>query len=117
MRILILALAASLAATTARAQPAPADKRLAEGHDLALALCAVCHVAAADQQGTPMLTNPGPPFAEIARRPGISPAYLRDFLLHTHSSTNPPFTMPNPSLTDRQIDAMIAYILSLRGQN
>lgn len=63
------------------------------------------------------MSHPGPPFRDIANQPGITPASLRTFLLITHSTTEPPFTMPNPRLSDRQIDAMIAYIISLRGQN
>ena len=103
-------------AGTASAQTAPQAKLLVEGHDLALALCSVCHIAASDQTGTPMLTNPGPPFRTIANRAGVTPLSLRNFLLTTHSSTTPPFTMPNPQLSDRQIDAVVAYILSLRTQ-
>jgi mono/diheme cytochrome c family protein len=110
--VILLALAGN-----APAQPAPQAKQLAEGHDLAMALCSVCHVAAADQQGVPVMSNPGPPFREIANKPGITPESLRTFLLLTHSTTEPPFTMPNPRLSDPQIDEMIAYILSLRGQN
>jgi mono/diheme cytochrome c family protein len=104
-------------AGTASAQPPPPARQLAEGHDLAMALCSVCHVVAADQQGVPVMSHPGPPFRDIANQPGITPQSLRTFLLITHSTTEPPFAMPNPRLSDPQIDAMIAYILSLRGQN
>jgi mono/diheme cytochrome c family protein len=118
VRHFLLSGAALLAvAGAAAAQPAPQAKQLAEGHELALALCSVCHVAAADQQGVPVMSHPGPPFRDIANRPGVTADGLRTFLLTTHSTTEPPFTMPNPRLSDRQVDAMIVYILSLRGQN
>lgn len=126
MRSLPASLAAALLAIAGSVQaqspqsPAPQDllqaRQLEEGHDLALALCSVCHVAAPDQVGAPVMSSPGPPFREIANRPEVSPASLRQFMLTAHSSTTPPFTMPNPKLSDRQLDAVIAYILSQRGQ-
>ena len=118
MRLLQPWLAAALLslAGVAQAQTSPQAELLAEGHKLALTLCSVCHVAAADQDGPPAMKDPGPPFSDIANRPEITPAALRTFLRIAHASTFPPFTMPNPRLSDRQIDAMIAYILSMRGQ-
>jgi mono/diheme cytochrome c family protein len=103
-------------AGAAQAQTPPQAELLAEGHRLALTLCSVCHVAAVDQDMPPIGHDPGPPFRDIANRPEITPAALRTFLRIAHSSTFPPFTMPNPHLSDRQIDAMIAYILSMREQ-
>lgn len=117
LRRLILSGATLLALVGAgAAQPTPQSKQLTEGHDLALALCAVCHVAAADQRDVPVMSHPGRPFRDIANQQGVTADSLRTFLLTTHSTTDPPFTMPNPQLTDQQIGAMIAYILSLRGQ-
>ena len=113
--------AALLALAPAGAAPAqqtpPQAKQIEEGHDLALALCSVCHIAAPDQIGTPTMSSPGLPFRTIANSPTVTAAVLRGFLLTTHSTTTPPFTMPNPRLSKRQLDAVIAYILSLRGQN
>ncbi len=62
------------------------------------------------------MSSPGPPFRDIATRAEVTPASLRRFMLTAHSTTTPPFTMPNPKLSDRQLDAVIAGILSLRGQ-
>jgi hypothetical protein len=62
-----------------------------------------------------MMSSPGPPFSTIANNPAFGPAVLRGFLLSTHSTTNPPFTMPDPHLSDRQLDAVITF--SLRRQN
>jgi len=105
-------------AVQAQSPPRPPQQtgQLAEGHDLALALCSVCHLAAPDQVGTPVMSSPGPPFRAIANRADTTPASLRHFMLTAHSATTPPFTMPNPKLSDRQLDAVIAYILSLRAQ-
>ena len=108
--------AALLTSTAAGAQVPPPPIPLEEGHALALALCSVCHLAAPDQIGVPVMTNPGPPFRTIANLPGVDAIFLRNFLTTAHSTTMPPFTMPNPELSSRQIDAMIVYILSLRGQ-
>jgi len=117
--VALLALASAAQAQNQQPTATPTAvqaRQLEEGHDLALSLCSVCHIAAPDQVGTPMMSSPGPPFREIAERATVSAASLRQFMLTAHSSTNPPFTMPNPKLSDRQLDAVIAYILSLRGQ-
>lgn len=112
----ICALLATIVAAAALAQSTPSADDFEEGHRLALALCSVCHIAAPDQLGVPVMSSPGPPFRDIANRPGITKEALRTYLLATHSTTEPPFTMPNPRLTDRQIDAILAYILSQRDQ-
>jgi mono/diheme cytochrome c family protein len=112
----LLAAALLVLGSAAHAQAPPPPKPSDEGHTLALGLCSVCHIAASDQVGTPVMTNPGPPFRTIANRPGVDAAYLREFLLSTHSTTTPPFTMPNPELSDHQTNAVVSYILSLRGQ-
>jgi mono/diheme cytochrome c family protein len=115
MRLLLLWLAVTLFVGAAQAQTRPQAKAIGEGHDLALALCSVCHIAASDQTNTPMMSSPGPPFRVIANRTEVTAPSLRTFLTTTHSTTNPPFTMPNPKLSDRQLDGVIDYILSLRG--
>jgi len=63
------------------------------------------------------ISSPGPPFRVIANRTDVTATSLRTFLTTTHSTTVPPFTMPNPRLSDRQLDAVIEYILSLRGHS
>ncbi len=88
--------------------------RIKEGHRLALELCSVCHVVAPDQVGAPALRNPGPSFRDIANRPDTTCASLRAILTTTHSSSTPPFSMPNPHLTEGQLRDMVGYILSMR---
>lgn len=88
--------------------------RVGEGHRLALELCSVCHIVAPDQVSAPVLRNPGPPFRDIANRPGTTGASLRTILTTTHSSSTPPFSMPNPHLTEGQLQDMVGYILSMR---
>jgi mono/diheme cytochrome c family protein len=88
--------------------------RIEEGHRLALELCSVCHVVAPDQVSTPVLRNPGPPFHDIANRPDTTCASLRMMLTTGHSSGTPPFSMPNPHLTERQLRDVVGYILSMR---
>jgi hypothetical protein len=53
----------------------------------------------------------GPPFAEIAKGSRAAPEALRDFLHSTHSDVgHPGATTPNPALTERQIDEIVAYL-------
>jgi hypothetical protein len=62
-----------------------------------------------------MLVPPAPPFLEIANRPGSTQASLRHFVATTHwDEKSLPVTMPNPSLTDVQIEEVVSYLLSLR---
>jgi mono/diheme cytochrome c family protein len=88
--------------------------RIEEGHRLALELCSVCHIVASDQIGAPVLRNPGPPFRDIANSPDTTRASLRTILTTTHSSSTPPFAMPNPHLTEGQLQDVVGYILSMR---
>ena len=39
---------------------------------------------------------------------------MRNFLRSTHSNISHPSAMPNPELTEQQIDDIAAYIASLR---
>jgi Cytochrome c len=114
-----LAVVASLMAgsTLASGQVLPGPPDPVEGHRLAIALCTPCHVVATDQELPPVLYKPAPPFLVIANRPNTTEASLRQFLLTTHSTMRPTFTMPNPALADYQLNAIVAYLLSLKGQH
>jgi mono/diheme cytochrome c family protein len=84
------------------------------GHDLAIKVCAVCHLAAPDQRAQPMLKPPAPPFAQIMQGRDITAGSLRTFLMTTHRGLDQPNGMPNPSLADFQVKQAIAYLMSLR---
>jgi len=93
------------------------DRQVNHGRQVAMQICAACHVVAPAQEFTPLLNPPAPPFAEIANRADSTRASLRHFVAHTHwDEKSLPLTMPSPSLTDSQIAAVVAYILSLRRQ-
>jgi len=94
-----LAFFAALAAV-----PAVADE-VKDGEALAERLCVKCHVVS---------QAVGPPFADIAKGPHASAAFLRDFLRSTHADVSHPNAMPSPALSQSEIDALAAYITSLR---
>lgn len=83
-----------------------------QGHDLAVAICGLCHVAAADQTFPPEAKPPAPPFSEIAQR--MDADALTKFMTTTHRGLDEPSGMPNPQLMDYQIKQIVAYIVSLR---
>lgn len=80
----------------------------AAGLTLALSNCAQCHVVAGRQTGPVPVGVPT--FAEIARMPSTTALSLRAYLQTPH----PP--MPDLALTRREMEDVITYILSLRGQ-
>jgi mono/diheme cytochrome c family protein len=93
---------AALAALAAA--PALADDGAA-GEALARRWCAACHVVAADQTAA---GDAAPSFRAIANDPTRTENALRTWLADPH----PP--MPNPGLSADQIEAVIAYIATLR---
>jgi mono/diheme cytochrome c family protein len=74
------------------------------GGQIARRWCGPCHVVAPDQQGT---TGEAPPFASIAKRPGLDAGQLALFLLDPHPK------MPSMSLTRTEAGDLAAYIASL----
>ena len=104
-------LAATLCA--ANAQESRADP-VAVGRDIAVKICANCHVVAGDQESAPLLKPPAPSFAEIAARPATQAASLRDFLGKPHGEARRVSKMPAFTLGEFQIAPLIAYIESLR---
>jgi len=76
-----------------------------EGRRIALEACADCHAVGG---GKPL---PGAPdFAAVARMPSTTATSLRVFLKTPHAN------MPDIVLTEREVDALAAYILSLAGR-
>jgi cytochrome c len=90
------------------AAPAPAHAAQAEiaaGDRLAQRWCATCHVVGVNQTGS---VPQGPPSFPTVAKSGLSADQLRAFLSHPHGA------MPDLSLTRTEIDALVAYIQSLR---
>ncbi len=113
-----LALALLLAsAWCAPAASQPEHSPIGRGKALALELCSICHVVASNQRDPPLIKQATPKFQDVADDPKTSAKSLKHFLATTHWDQNTvPMTMPNYNLTSRQINDVVAYILSLRGQ-
>jgi mono/diheme cytochrome c family protein len=110
---LLVIVSAGVFGTRSLAQPTS----VTEGHRLALLICASCHVVASDQEHPPTLRKPARSFVSIANRRGVTAESVGNFLRTTHSTMTPPLKMPNPKLADYQIDAIVSYLLSLKGQH
>jgi len=74
-----------------------------QGGVLAKRWCATCHVVSADQARG---STQAPPFAEIAKKPGLTAASIALFLLRPH----PP--MPDMNLSRNEAADLAAYIVS-----
>ena len=85
-----------------------------KGRELAILVCANCHVAAPDQPYRPILQPPAPSFDSIAQRKNITADSVQVFLTTTHRGLDNPKGMPNPELLDSQVKQVAAYLLSLR---
>ncbi len=88
--------------------------QVSEGRALAHASCATCHVVsdAARQSQAPHPSAPD--FPEIVSRPSFSADGLRQFLTSNHRRLGPDQAMPNPRLSEYQIEAIVAYLETLR---
>jgi mono/diheme cytochrome c family protein len=111
--VAILILVAASWQTSAQQRRADADE-VAQGRSLAIQICANCHVVARDQPTKPILTQPTPSFASIARRNTLEPTWLKEFLASTHRGADNPTGMPNPDLLDSHARQIISYLMSLR---
>jgi len=85
-----------------------------KGHDLAITICAICHVGGPDQAHEPIMKPPAPSFESIAQFKDVSADSLEKFITTTHRGLDRPAGMPNPDLMDFQVKELVAYILSLR---
>ena len=94
-----------------------ANENVQKGRHIAEVVCWTCHVVAQNQEFAPILQPPAPTFASIARRSNITADYLRMFIATTHRDISKPQGMPNPQLLDFQIEQVVAYIMTLRGQS
>ncbi len=84
------------------------------GKEIAEKACSACHAIPSRADQEPSSSLPGPSFAEIANGPKVTHESLRVFLLTTHSNIAHPGGMPNPTLTEKQIWQIAAYLASLR---
>src|SRR4051794_24774562 len=92
-----------LAADPAAAQD-PIDPTV--GRDLSRAWCSSCHGILPGELHSPVPRAPS--FSVLTRKTPMTDAALRVFLATPHA------TMPNIRLTPRELDAVIAYMSSLR---
>ncbi len=102
VRNAIIGLVAILAPAGAHAAASAAQDQIDDGKVLATKLCSSCHVV----NGTKSGSDTAPPFATIA-------ANRDDDFLHT-LLIKPHGKMPPVDLTNKEIDAIIAYIESLK---
>ena len=98
----------ALAATAAQAQDLPGDP--AAGLAFAEEVCAGCHQVAGSPAMPPAEGAP-PPFELIADDPAVTEMALRVFFQTPHAN------MPDIALTPKQMDDVIAYILSLKEEH
>ena len=103
----------ALAVCSASGQQGPTED-VRKGHQLAIILCANCHVAAPDQPSIPVLNPAAPSFQSLAQRRDLTSEALEKFITTTHRGLDNPNGMPNPSLADYQVKQVVAYLLSLR---
>jgi mono/diheme cytochrome c family protein len=90
--------------------------RVAEGSTLAHTICGICHVVP-DKSNVPFgLSFPAPSFAELVRRSSFSEASLRQLLASNHRRVGPDQAMPNPRLSDDQIEEIVAYLDDLKAE-
>ena len=98
VRPIALAVAVAVPTQAVRAQQA------ADGLAIARQWCAGCHIVEPGGKGS----DAARPFAEVANDPNFTKDGLRAWLADPH----PP--MPGLSLSNAEIDALMAYITSLR---
>ncbi|MEJ2120465.1 MAG: cytochrome c [Alphaproteobacteria bacterium] len=105
MALSAIAIAAFVIVNDHPARAADADQ-VKRGGALAKTWCSGCHVTGAKSQRS--AADIAPTFADIANNKAISDARIRGVLNRPHGR------MPTDALTARQIDDVVAYILSLR---
>ncbi|MGI9423200.1 MAG: c-type cytochrome [Hyphomicrobiaceae bacterium] len=79
-----------------------------EGYRIARKLCSNCH--AIDQQGATIIRTDVPSFRRIANRSQVTPERLAAAIIIPHPE------MPGISVTRTEIQAIVAYIMSLKNK-
>ncbi|TCZ66590.1 c-type cytochrome [Roseicella aquatilis] len=95
-------------AALAQASGGVQAERLAYGRVVAENWCANCHLVGPQARGP--VGDAAPPFVEVARMPSATEMSLRAFLQTPHAR------MPDYRLSQRELDGVVAYILSLRAR-
>ena len=80
------------------------------GRELALHDCNACHIVAVGPAYRPFVGRYAPSFSDIANKPNTTEEALRTFLSHL-SNTH----MPHPDLAPSDVNNVVVYIMSLRG--
>ncbi|MDN5001322.1 c-type cytochrome [Bradyrhizobium sp. GCM10027634] len=88
-----------------------------EGRVLAHAICGTCHVVEDAAKESPTSRPRAPSFLEIADRSSFSADDIRQFLASSHRRLGPDQAMPNPRLADYQIEAIVAYLETLKAKS
>jgi hypothetical protein len=88
--------------------------QVAEGRALTHASCGTCHIVSDAGKEAPAPRPSAPSFLDIIKRPSFSADGLRQFLASSHRRLGPDQAMPNPRLTEYQIEAIVAYLETLR---
>jgi mono/diheme cytochrome c family protein len=101
---LVFLIAVWAAPAHVRGQTPPGD--IAQGHALAIKVCAECHRVAKGRGASSVAS--APPFQVIADSPSTTAVSLRVFFRTPHRN------MPNLMLRESETDDVIAYILSLK---
>jgi mono/diheme cytochrome c family protein len=91
-------------AAAAQTDQSPGDR--AAGRAIATRTCSECHLVPGGP--APTARRGGPPFVEIANRPTTTAPGLRSLLRAPHVG------MPMFQFTDRELDDLVTYLLSLR---
>lgn len=100
---LLLAVATALVLAIAQARVAEEVDLIAQGARLASQSCTPCHAV----RGAVAPGSAAPAFSDIARMGSTTSVSIKVFLKTSHAP------MPNIMLTEREIDALTLYILSL----
>lgn len=101
-----LLLAALLAPLAAGAQTDQSAGDPRAGRAMALQVCSECHMIPGGP--APTARRNGPPFQLLANQPTTTDPGLRSLLRAPHAG------MPMFRLTDREMDDLVAFLLSLR---
>jgi mono/diheme cytochrome c family protein len=91
-------------AAFAQSDQSPGDRQA--GRSIATSSCSECHLVPGGP--APTSRRQGPPFAEIANLPTSTAPGLRSLLRAPHAG------MPMFRFTDKELDDIVAYLLSLR---